>query len=134
MIASHTVEDVDNLILEQDWKIKHSTVDSHLSFLSYVGMVTTSLTLICLCYCCCSKCCRKRCHKFSNWWKDNSPCTAITFKPKIVNSIHSLRESVRCSGSRASNKVRHSLTDAAYATELVFLNTNVKTTVPSGKR
>jgi len=40
-IASHKVEDVENLILAQDWKIKHSTVDSHLSFLSYVGMVTT---------------------------------------------------------------------------------------------
>jgi hypothetical protein len=52
-IASHKVDDVQNLILEQDWKIKHSTVDFHLSFLSYIGMVTTSLTLICLCYCCC---------------------------------------------------------------------------------
>ena len=59
-IASHKVEEVENLISEQDWKIKHSTIDSHLSFLSYVGMVTTSLTLICLCCCCCccSKCCR----------------------------------------------------------------------------
>ena len=33
-IASHKVEDVENLILEQDWKIKRSTGDSHLSFLS----------------------------------------------------------------------------------------------------
>ena len=46
-IASHKVEEVESLISEQDWKIKHSTIDSHLSFLSYVGMVTTSLTLIC---------------------------------------------------------------------------------------
>jgi hypothetical protein len=45
-VASHKVEDVDNQILEEDWKIKHSTVDSHLLFLSYVGMVTTSLTRI----------------------------------------------------------------------------------------
>jgi len=65
-IASHKVEDVENLILEQDKRIKHSTVDSHLSFLSYVGMVTTSLTLLCLCYSC-SKCCRKRFPKFSKW-------------------------------------------------------------------
>ena len=28
--ASHKAEDVENLILEQVWKIKHSTVDSHL--------------------------------------------------------------------------------------------------------
>jgi len=91
-IARHKVDDVQNLILEQDWKIKHSTLDSHLSFLSYVGSVRTRLTLICLCYCCCSKCYRKRCPKFSKWWKDyNNSCTTIIFKQKIVNSIHSSR-------------------------------------------
>ena len=65
--------------------------------------------------------------------KDNNPFTTIIFKPRIVNSIHSSRESVRCPGSRASNKIRHSLTDAAKANELVCLNTNVKTTAPSDK-
>ena len=34
---------------------------------------------------------------------------------------------MRCSGSRASNKLGHALTDAAEATELVSLKTNVKT-------
>ena len=29
-IARHKLEDVENLILENDWKIKHSKVDSHL--------------------------------------------------------------------------------------------------------
>jgi len=48
-IASHKVED-EKLILEQEWKVKNSTVDSHLSFLSYVGMATTGLTLICFCF------------------------------------------------------------------------------------
>jgi len=66
-VVSHKVEDVENLIFEKYWKIKHSTVDSHLSFLSYVGKVMASLTLTCLCYCCCSRCCRKRCPKFSKW-------------------------------------------------------------------
>jgi hypothetical protein len=46
-VASHKVEDVESLINEKEWKIKHSTIDPHLSFLSYVGMVTTCLTLIC---------------------------------------------------------------------------------------
>jgi hypothetical protein len=91
-IASHKVEDVENLIQEQEWKMKHSTVNNHLSFLSYVGMVTSSLTLICLFYCCCARCCGRRCLKFSKWWKDNNPCTMIVVKPKIVNSIHSSRE------------------------------------------
>jgi hypothetical protein len=66
-IANYKVDEVENLILEHDWKMQHSTVDSHLSFLSYVGMVTTSPNLICLCYCCCLRCCRKRCPKFSKW-------------------------------------------------------------------
>ena len=129
-IASHKVADVENLILAQDWKIKHSTVYSQLSFSSYVGMVTTSLNLICSYYCCCSRSCHKRCPKFSKWWKDNNPCTTIIFKPRIVNSS---RESVRCSQSTTKN-VRQSLTGAVEATELVSLNTNVKATVPSGKR
>ena len=64
-IASHKVQDVEKLILEQEWKVKHSTIDSHLYFLSYVGTATTGLTLFCFCYCCCSKCCRRRCPKFS---------------------------------------------------------------------
>ena len=132
-IASHKVEEVENLISEQDWKIKHSTIDSHLSFLSNVGMATTSLTLICLCCCCCSKCCHKRCPRFSKWWKDNNPCTMIVVKPKTVNSIHLSRESLRYSGSRASNKTRHSLSDPLETTELVSLNTNVKNITPSGK-
>jgi hypothetical protein len=117
-IASHKVEDVENLIHEQDLKIKHSTVVSRLSFLSYVGMVTNSLTLICLCYCCCSKC-----PKFSKWWKDNNPCTMIVVNSKTVKSIHSSRERFRCSGSTASNKTRHSLSGAIEATELVYLDT-----------
>jgi len=33
-IASHKVEDVEKLILEQEWKVKHLTFDSQLSFLS----------------------------------------------------------------------------------------------------
>ena len=50
-IANHKV-DVERLIFKQDWKVKHFTVDTHFSFLSYVGMMTTGLTLICFCYFC----------------------------------------------------------------------------------
>jgi hypothetical protein len=38
-IASHKVEEIESLISEQEWKVKHSAVDCHLSFLSYVGML-----------------------------------------------------------------------------------------------
>ena len=43
-VANHKVEEVEKLIEEQDWKLRHSNMDYHLSFLSYVGMVTTALT------------------------------------------------------------------------------------------
>ena len=90
-IANHKVGDVERLIFENDWKFKHFTVDSNMSSLSYVAMITTGLTLFCFCYCC-SKC---RCFKFSKWWKDNRPCTTIICTPRIVASIQSPRGNVR---------------------------------------
>jgi len=130
-VASHEVEEVEKLIEEQDWKLRHSNMDYHFSFLSYVGMVTTALTFFILFYCCCCKRCLKLCPNFSRWWKDNNPCTTIVFKPKIVNSIHSSRESLKHHTARASVKGRVS---EGEATELVLLNpTNIQM-LPSGKR
>jgi len=48
-IAIHKIEDIERLIYEQDWKAKHSAVETSMSLLSYVDM-TTMLTLICSCY------------------------------------------------------------------------------------
>jgi hypothetical protein len=39
-VANHRVE-VEKLIEDQVWKLKHSNMDYHLSFLSYFGMITT---------------------------------------------------------------------------------------------
>ena len=96
-------------------------MDYHLSFLSYVGMVTTNLTCFILFYCCCKRC-LKLCPNFSRWWKDNNPCTTIVFKPKIVNSIHSSRESLKHHNTRASEKSKNSQDEPVEATELVSLN------------
>ena len=41
-LASHKVDEVNKLISEQEWKIKHLTSYFHLSFLSYMGVITTS--------------------------------------------------------------------------------------------
>jgi hypothetical protein len=47
-VANHKAEEVERLTKEQDWKLRHSNMDYHLSFLSYVGMVTTTkLFLFC---------------------------------------------------------------------------------------
>jgi hypothetical protein len=130
-IASHKVDDVEKLISEE-WKIKHFNTDYHLSFLSHVGMVTTSIIMFIFCHYCCCKCCRKRCPNMLKWWKDNNPCTTIVFTPKIVNFIHSSRESLKYTGTRPAINTRNSHSDAVEVTELVTLNP--KTITKSGKR
>lgn len=133
-LASHKVEEVDTLISEQEWKLKQSNFDFHLSFLSYVGMVISSLVMIAFCYCCCCKCCKRRFPNFSKWWEDNSPCTTIIIKPKIINSVHSSRESPRFRNTRTGNVRKPSREDAVEETELVSLRTGSKQLIPSGKR
>ena len=64
-LASHKVEELDKIISEQEWIIKQSRYNSHLS-LSYIGMFTTSLVMFILSYCCCCKC-NKRFPNFSKW-------------------------------------------------------------------
>jgi hypothetical protein len=133
-LASHKVEDVDKLISEQEWKIRQSKFDNHLSFLSCVGMVTTSLVMIILCFCCCCKCCKRKFPNFSKWWKDNNPCTTIVIKPKIINSVHSFREGLRIPNTRASSLQKASQGDAVEETELLSLKACNKQIIPSGKR
>jgi hypothetical protein len=53
-LASHKVKEGDRLIAEQKWKMRDK-FDNHISFLSYSGVVTTSLVMIIRCYSCC--CC-----------------------------------------------------------------------------
>jgi hypothetical protein len=68
-LASHKVDDVNRLILEQEWKIKHSASYSQLSFLTYVGMFTTGVVMIIFCYCCCCcRCCKRKYPQFFKWW------------------------------------------------------------------
>jgi hypothetical protein len=132
--ASHKVNDVERIVAEQEWKMRRSNIDYHLSFLSYVGMITTGLTLCIFAYCCCCKCCRKNCPSFSKWWKDNNPCTTIIFKPKIVNSVHTSRESLSYQDGRPSTRLRNSQCDAIEVTELATLNPTPKHNINSGKR
>jgi hypothetical protein len=133
-LASHKLEEVDRLISEQEWKIKQSKFDFHLSFLSYIGMVTTSLVMIILCYCCCCKCCKRKCPNFFKWWKDNNPCTTIVIQPKIINSIHSSKESLRNPSIRSIAIRKSSPEDAIEETEIMTLRSSSKQITPSGKR
>ena len=133
-VANHKVEEVEKFIEEQDWKLRHSNIECHLSFLSYVGMVTTAFIFFILFYCCCCKRCLKLCLNFSRWRKDNNPCTTTVFKSKIVNSIHSSRDSLKYHTARASVKNRISEEEPAEEKELVLLNPINKQMLPSGIR
>jgi hypothetical protein len=133
-LASHKVEEVDKLISEQEWKLKQSKFDYHLSFLSYVGMVTTSFVMIIFFYCCCCRCCKKKFPNFFKWWKDNNPCTTIIIKPKIINSVHSSRESLRIPSARSSIVRKPIQGDVIEETELMLLKTGDKQVMPTGKR
>jgi hypothetical protein len=42
-VANHKVEELEGLIADQDWKLSHPNMDYHLSFLSYMVIVTTTL-------------------------------------------------------------------------------------------
>jgi len=97
--VSYKLEEVKRLIAEQEWKIRQSKYDNHLSFLSYVGMATASLAMIILCYCCCCKAHRRRFPNFSKWWQDHTACPTTVMKPKIINSVHSSRESPKISNA-----------------------------------
>ena len=99
-LPSHKIDEVNRLIFEQQWKIKHSASYSQFSSLSYIGVITTSFVMIVFCYCCCCKCCERKFLRVFKWWKDNNPCTTIVIKPKIVNSVHLSRESLRPPASR----------------------------------
>jgi hypothetical protein len=88
--------------------------------------------MIIFCYCCCCKCCKGNFPSFSKWWRDN-PYTTIIIKPKIVNSVHSSRGSLRTPTVRTLPTRGSLQEDALEETELVSLKTCARQVVPSGK-
>ena len=88
--ASHKVEEVEKLIVDQEWKQKHSEKYTKLSFMAYAVLVM--LFLIVSCYCCkCFKICWPKALEFC---RERDSCTTIVFKPKIVNKLHTSEENV----------------------------------------
>jgi hypothetical protein len=77
-------------------------------------------------YCCCFKRYLKLC--------PNNPCTTIVFKPKIVNSIHSSRGSLKHHNTRVSMKSKNSQDEPVETTELLSLNPTKKQMLLSSKR
>jgi hypothetical protein len=95
-LASYKVNEVQKLIEEQEWKLKHASRTHQLSVLSSVGAVTLALLIsILCCCCCCCRSCRKCWPKFMKWTWDEHKCGAVIFKPKIVNSVHTSNDSLQ---------------------------------------
>jgi hypothetical protein len=131
-ISSHKTE-VKKLIDEQEWKLKRANYDDHLSLLTYVGMVTTGLLMVIFCYCCCcGKCCHKLCPTFQNGGT-TILALPLCLKPKIINSLHSSKESLKVPSSRVSIRNELAQKDTIDSTELVALNKDTTVTITSGK-
>jgi hypothetical protein len=58
----------------------------------------------------------------------------MVIKPKIINSVHSSRESLKTHHSRTIDIRRPSLEQAIEETELISLNATNRHMTPSGKR
>jgi hypothetical protein len=93
-IASYKVSEVEKLIEEQEWKLKHSAKAKHLSVLGSIGAVTLGILISVLCCCCCCRRCRNCWPRFVKWFTDGKGCTSIVFKPKIINSVHTSSDSL----------------------------------------
>jgi hypothetical protein len=53
-IASYKVTDVEKLLAEQEWKLKHSAKAKHLSVLGSIGAASLGILISVLCCCCCA--------------------------------------------------------------------------------
>lgn len=58
----------------------------------------------------------------------------MVIKPKIINSVHSSRESLRIPNTRTNSVQKPLQGNAIEETELVSLKTGTKWIIPSGKR
>jgi hypothetical protein len=81
--ASHKVDEIQQKIAEEEWKISHQDTVSKLSLFAYFCAAIIILLVIC-CVCCKCGCCKL----MYKWYKnDDSCCKQICFRPTIVNKI-----------------------------------------------
>jgi hypothetical protein len=95
-LANHKVENVQKLVDEQEWKVKHAA-GKDMSFLSMLGTMffIVFFSLLC-CFCCICRCCRNCWLRIMRWWYfDDNTCRTIVFRPKIVNSVSTTNDGHR---------------------------------------
>jgi hypothetical protein len=123
-LASYKVNDVQKLIEEQQWKLKHTSKTHQLSVLSSIGAATLALLIGILCCCCCCRCCRNFWPKFVKWACNRDKCSSIVFKPRIINSMHTSSDSLHGQGLMLSlaTKVGDGQDEQQDVTEITPMN------------
>lgn len=130
-VASHKVEEVEKLLDEQEWKMKHYNTYKHMSFLSYIGS-TVMVMIVITCCCCYCRCCRQILPKTCKWMKDSESCTKIVFRPKIINKVSTSSECLALNPLE-SGKTRNSL-ERTNSLELTHVDLAALKMKPAGKR
>jgi hypothetical protein len=122
-LASYKVNDVQKLIEEQEWKLKHERSAHQLSVLSSIGAAALTLLIAILCYCRCRNCWGR----FVKRAWDDSKCGTIIFKPRIINSVHTSSDSLHRRGAMLSLSTHVSDEDGEQKdlTELTPMNPTV---------
>jgi hypothetical protein len=73
-ITSHKIDEVNDLINNEKWKIEHSTNLHYTSWATIAGLMSLIIILSICCSCCCCNCCRK----FGFWlWQKWQPLDCI---------------------------------------------------------
>jgi hypothetical protein len=123
-MASYKLKEVERLIADQEWKMKHSANTSRLSMLATIGSIVLGLLISILCCCCCCKCCRRCWPRFLKWFTDGGNCGFIVFKPRIINNVHASAESLHGRGVTLSlaTGVKDAAGSEGDATELTPMN------------
>jgi hypothetical protein len=128
-LASYKVKEVQELIEEEEWKLKNTDSSRHLAVLSYIGAAAVVLLTVVLCCCCCRRC-RKCWSRGVRWFSDGKGCSAIVFKPKIINSVHTSSDSLNRRGVTLSleTSLGNEGDNEATATELTPMAPNKSST------
>jgi hypothetical protein len=89
--ASHSVDQVEKLIIQGEAELDRDHKIDHLRFLSYVGMATIVAILLLICCCCCRKC------NLFRRFLDDDCCGRICIRQTVINQreIKSSDENVR---------------------------------------
>ena len=81
-LASYKINEVQQKIDDQEWKLLHSDKVTYLSWLTYVCLIIIAIAIF---YCCCCKC--KGFKYIKRWFDDESCCKQICIKPMFINKI-----------------------------------------------